>query len=346
MNNKIKIPLTVTFLFFSTYFYSQNHAFSLLEQRLSDLRNESNAIEKQRNDLSKKVEYLKSENKRLKSKDLASKKELENNESKLEETIKKLYDTQNNLLLKIAEASVLAQQVALLKTANDTLANQVKDLQATKAILEKSLNSTKKRLDSVENEYSEIDKSAKIRSIENSLSNPRGYHAKRFSVFLCDGGFNVGQGFSVHASTYMYLVPTRSIMLGLNIGYDNYSEKLDVTQENFSLIPIAFSWRGTLNSRDFFSYAKDLESFNFNVYYVLNAGAAFTIRDTEPSKNVNGNALFNIGLGIAKPLSKTVAFSLSASLGSQRLLISDVNKKKSGDNRFMVALKAGFFFKK
>lgn len=348
MKNVIKkiIKLSIFFALVAGNIVAQNRTFQLLEQRLDDLREESESLEKQRNELSEKVESLKKENQKLKSARLTSKKEIENNEAKLTESIKKLYDSQNNLTLKIAEVLVLSKQVVLLKNSKDSLSTQLKELKVTNELLEKSLSKVQSRLDSIQREYEEIAGSAKSESLESSLSNPRGYRPKKFSIFLCDGGFNLGQGFSVNVSTYTYLVPTKSIILGFILGYDNYSEKLDITQENFSLVPVAISWRGTFNGKDFFRFPKDPESIRFNMYYTLSAGGAFTIRDTEPSKNKNGNVLFNLGLGVARPLSKTVAFSLTASLGSQRLLISDTNNKKTGDNRFMLAVKAGFFFKK
>ncbi|MCE7926728.1 MAG: hypothetical protein DYG98_27110 [Haliscomenobacteraceae bacterium CHB4] len=341
---KSKALLIIAFLSYHIS-YSQDKAFDLLSQRLEDLRQESSLIEKKRDELLGKVESLKSENKRLKRDANYYRKQLKRNEVELEAAIKKLFDTQNNLILKMAEVSVLSQQIALLQSKNDSLRSQVRILSEIKDTLKTNLDSTKAKLAALQKEYNAVTQSAKIRSAEHSLSNPHGYRPKKFSVYLVDGGFNVGQGFAIHASIYTFLIPTRSIILGLNVGYDNYSADNNDSYSGFSLIPISLSWRGRFKGLDLFQDSDGEDIVNFNPYYILEAGGSLAIRDTKQAENISGNVFFNVGVGALRPIWNNVGINLSATLLSQRILVSDINDDKFGINRFALALRFGFMFK-
>lgn len=332
-------------LFYCACLCAQNKSFRLLEQRLEDLRTEASAIEKNRDEILHSVEILRGENKRLKRNAVYYRKQLYKNEIELEESVKKLFDIQNNLTLKIAEVSVLSQQVILLQSKNDSLKTQVGILSSIKDTLKNNLDSTRLKLALLQKEYDAVTQSAKIRSVEHSLSNPYGYHRKRISVFLVDGGFNLGQGISFRASMFSFLIPTRSILFGLNVGYDNFSRDHTDGYDDFSIIPISLSWRGTFNALSFFKDNNDTEALNFNFYYILEVGGGFVLHDTKQSKNITSSILGNIGVGAIRPIWDNVGLSFSASLASNRFLVTDTNKDKFGITRLGFSLKFGFIFK-
>lgn len=348
MNNKFLIYFFLVFISYKTN--SQNQAFTLLDQRLEDMRLESEALGKKQKELAGLVHTLRIENKRLKFNAAYHEKELIRNETALQEALQSLYDTQNKLVLKIAEASVLEQQVKLLQSEKSNLTEQLNNLASTDTLLKKQLKETQDTLSGISKDLNDVLEAAKYESLANSFRYPRGYYRKKFSVVIAEGGFlNIGQGFTTNVAVYSYLIPSRNILGGFGIGADFYSRYRNNLNryESFFLLPLTMSFRGNFGPQDFFTLKREIESRRrFNMNWMIDFGWSFLIKDTSNSRSFDSNALMGGGIGLLWPSYRNFGMGFSAGIKIQRLKSYTDPDNSDAILLPMFVLKMAFFLRK
>jgi len=320
MTNRYFIFAFLMFLFCESE--SQNPAFTLLDQRLEDMRAESEALGKKQKALTDQVRLLQIQNRSLRLNASYNEKSLIQNETALKEALQNLYNTQNDLVLKIAESSLLEQQVKLLESEKNNLTQQLSHLASTDTLLKNELKLAQEALSTISKDLKDVQEAAKYESLENSFRYPRGYNKKKLSVIIAEGGFlNIAQGFTTNVSMYSYLTPARNLLGGFGVGADFYQRyRNNINRyESFFIMPITMSFRGNFGPQDFFTVKRSNPPKRCNINWMMDFGWSVLIKDTSHSRSFGSNALMSGGIGLLWPNYRNFALGLSSGIKVQRL---------------------------